>query len=100
MLDFRVLLHRLANDIKEEILNRMASPIGVNPRLGENTLLNGDIYKSVDVYPKDENTIVFEIADYYEYIVKGWKHTHRLPRYVSSVLYQYPEMGKEERHTH
>ena len=76
-MDIKAALTQLANDIKREILRRMSSDIGVNKRTGVNTLVGSDLYYSVDVYPKSDTTIVFQIADYYEYVVKGWKRTHR-----------------------
>lgn len=76
-MDIKAALTQLANDIKKEILRRMSSNVGVNGRTGRNTLVGSDLYYSVDVYPKSDTTIVFQIADYYEYVVKGWKRTHQ-----------------------
>lgn len=76
-MDIRAALQELADDIKNEILRRLRSDIGVNPRTGTNTLQGSQLEKSIDVYPRSEKTLVFQIADYYEYVVKGWKRTHR-----------------------
>lgn len=79
-------LQELANDIKEEIIRRMHSSIGVNPRTGENTLEGSRLEKSIEVYPEFEDTIIFEIADYYEYVVSGWRRTHRLEGTVDQFI--------------
>ena len=38
----------------------------------------------------DENSIEFQIADYYEYVVRGWKRTGRFPGtanlFISNIL--------------
>lgn len=72
-------LQELANEVKEEIIRRLHSPIAINPRTGTNTLIGSDLEKSIDVKAINDNTIVFEIADYYEYIVGGWRRTHNFP---------------------
>ena len=64
----------LADAIKKEVLRRMESNVGVNPRVGRNTLVDSDLYKSVDT-KANENTITFLIASHFEYVVKGWKRT-------------------------
>ena len=48
-MDIYAALNELADRIKQEILHRMESPIGINPRVGENTLVDSDLYRSVDV---------------------------------------------------
>ena len=64
----------LAEEIKAEVRRRMESEVGINQRVGRNTLVNSDLYKSVDTTVED-NTITFLIADHFEYVVKGWKRT-------------------------
>lgn len=76
-MDIRSALNELAEDIKKEILRRMSSDVGVNPRTGTNTLINSSLYHSVDVYPRSDKTIIFQIADYFLYVVRGWERTHR-----------------------
>lgn len=66
-------LRELAIDIKNEVLKRMESDIGINNKTGQNTLVGSDLYKSVDAKVTDDNTIAFEIADYYTYVVGGRK---------------------------
>lgn len=76
------LFKELADRIKAEVLKRMASSAGVNARTGTNTLIGSNLYKSVDTKVIDD-TIVFEIADYFEYVVRGrkagWKHRPHKP---------------------
>lgn len=71
-------LQELADRVKKEILRRLHSPIGINRRVGKNTLIGSELEASIDVRQADEDTIVFEIADHYEYVVlgrkAGWKN--------------------------
>lgn len=78
-MDIRNALQELADDVKKEIIRRMHSPIGVNPRVGRNTLIGSELEASVNVTAVSETTIVFEIADYYEYVVSGWRKTGNFP---------------------
>ena len=71
-------LAQLADDIKKEIMARIQKE-GYNPRAGRNTLIGSDLEKSVDVKVVSDNELVFEIADYYEFVVRGWKRTGRYP---------------------
>ena len=72
-------LQELADEIKKEILRRLRSPIGNNPRTGSNTLVGSRLEESIDVRAIGTTTIVFEIADYYEYVVSGWRRTGAFP---------------------
>ena len=78
-MDLHSALQELANNIKGEILKRMSSPIGINPRTGTNTLIDSDLYNSVDVSVVNDDTLVFSILQHYEYVVLGWKNTGRFP---------------------
>ena len=78
MIDARTALKQLAYEVKQEILRRIQQ-YGVNPRAGRNTLIGSDLEKSIVVEPRGENEIVFQIADYYEHIVLGWRRTGRYP---------------------
>lgn len=72
-------LLELAEQIKDEIISRLHSPVGINPRVGRNTLIGSELEKSIDVRPVGNEEIVFEIADYYQYIVTGWRRTGNYP---------------------
>lgn len=86
-MDIRAALTTLSNEIKREILRRMSSDIGINPRTHTNTLIGSSLYSSVDVYPRSDSAIVFQIADYYEFVVRGWAHTHRYSGTKQQFLY-------------
>ena len=70
MLDAKTALQQLAYDIKMEIMRRLHE-YGYNKRAGRNTLVGSDLEKSIEVKVTGENTLAFQIADYYEYIVRG-----------------------------
>lgn len=72
------MLQELADKIKNKILSDMSGNIGINKKVGRNTLINSDLMKSVSVEAIDENTIVFSIADYYENVVQGRKEGIKL----------------------
>lgn len=66
-------LKELADKVKNEILKRLHSSVGVNPRVGRNTLVGSELEQSIDVYASGDDTLVFVIADHYEYVVQGRK---------------------------
>ena len=74
-MNIKAALTELSEQIKNEILRRMASDIG-NNKDGVNTLVGSGLYHSVDVYPRSDTTIVFQIADYFLYVTRGWERTH------------------------
>lgn len=78
-MDIQKALKELAQQIKNEIIRRMDSDVGINPRTGTNTLTGSELQKSVDVKVVSENELVFEIADYFQYVVTGWKRTGNYP---------------------
>ena len=78
-MDLQKELKILAKQIENEIILRLHSPIGVNPRAGRNTLIGSELERSIKVDAVSDEMIVFQIADYYEYIVRGWKRTGRFP---------------------
>ena len=78
-MDIKEALQELAQAIKEEVIRRMDSEIGINPRTGKNTLKGSELQKSVEVNVVSETELVFQIADYYQYVVTGWKRTGSYP---------------------
>ena len=78
-MDLREALNDLAQMIKIEIIERLHSNLGVNQRAKGNTLIGSNLETSIDVRVTGENALVFQIADYYRYIVTGWKRTHSHP---------------------
>lgn len=87
MLKIRDALTELANEVKKEILRRMASDIGINKRTGTNTLVGSGLYYSVDVYPRSDTTLIFQIANYYQWVVTGWYRTKKGPGTFQEYLF-------------
>lgn len=89
-MDLRNALQELAKEIKDEIIRRLHSDVGINPRTGTNTLVGSNLESSIEVNATGDNEIVFKIADYYQYVVTGWKRTGRYPGtahfFVANVL--------------
>ncbi len=70
-------LQELANDVKT-ILERRINKFGYNYRASKNTLKGSELEKSIEVYP-DEYGISLQIADYWEFIARGWQRTGNYP---------------------
>lgn len=70
-------LMELAVAVKR-IINDRISKYGVNPKTGENTLEGSNLQKSIQV-TATEDGIVLQIADYWEFIARGWKRTGNYP---------------------
>lgn len=77
-MDLYKALQELANEITQEVIRRLRSPIGINPRTGDNTLIGSNLEESIDTYI-DNGDLVFKIADYYSYVVTGWRRTGNFP---------------------
>lgn len=78
-MDAREALQELADEVYAEIIRKLHSSIGVHDKTGENTLIGSKLEESIKLYPEDEDTIVFKIADYFNYIVKGRHHGMKEP---------------------
>lgn len=69
-------LQILADKIKQQVLSNLRSEKGVNQKTGQNTLIGSRLEKSIDTKVVGDDLIVFQIADYYTYVVggrrKGW----------------------------
>ena len=79
LMELQQALQELAKQVKEEIIRRLHSRVGINPRTGSNTLIGSNLERSIEVKAEDDTSIVFQIADYYEYIVSGWRRTGNFP---------------------
>lgn len=75
-MDVKSALKELADQIKSEVKRRMEGPVGVNVRAKKNTLKGSRLYESVETYVEGDDTIVFQIADYYTHVVGGWTRSH------------------------
>lgn len=58
----------------EKILAKRIDEYGYNVRAKENTLKGSDLEKSIEVRPL-ENGVALAIADYWEYVARGWHHS-------------------------
>ena len=72
-MDVRTALMELAEAVKR-IINDRINKYGVNPRAGKNTLQNSSLQSSINVTVQEEG-ITLQIADYWEFIARGWKRT-------------------------
>lgn len=83
-------LKELANSIENEILRRLRSHIGINPRTGTNTLEGSELERSIKVSTDNVDTVTLELADYYEYVVLGWRRTGRFPnttlQFINNIM--------------
>ena len=77
MVDINTALKQLAEDVKK-IVNERISRFGVNRRTGTNTLEGSNLQKTMEVRPTEDG-IVLQIADYWEFIARGWVRTGNYP---------------------
>lgn len=78
-MDTRARVHQALISLCEEVEQIVSDRIqkyGVNPKVGRNTLIGSDLEKSIEVRPTEDG-LEFAIADYFQYVVLGWKRTHR-----------------------
>lgn len=75
----REALQELADKVKKVILDRLRGPIGYNAGAEKNTLIGSNLEKSIDLYVRGEDEIVFTIADYFSYVF-GVRHKGLKPR--------------------
>lgn len=76
-MDVKTALMELAEAVKR-ILNDRISKYGINPKTGQNTLEGSELQKSIQV-TATEDGIALQIADYWEFIARGWKRTGNYP---------------------
>ena len=67
----------LAEAVKRLIADRI-NKYGVNHRIEKNTLKGSNLESSIEVTP-EEDGITLQIADYWEFIARGWKRTGNYP---------------------
>lgn len=67
----------LAEAVKR-LVNYRIQQYGINPKTGQNTLEGSNLQKSLNVVPTDDG-IVLQIADYWEFVSRGWKRTGNYP---------------------
>ena len=76
-MDLSTAFKELAEEVKSEVMRRVWEE-GVNPKTGTNTLIYSDLIKNMKVVPI-ENGIALQIADYWEFISRGWERTKNYP---------------------
>lgn len=76
-MDIKTALMELAEAVKR-ILNDRISKYGTNPKTGQNTLEGSELQKSIQV-TVTEDGIALQIADYWEFVARGWKQTGNYP---------------------
>ena len=86
-MDIKLALQELALAVKR-LVNARIKQYGINPKTGTNTLEGSELQKSLDVYSVEDG-IVLQIADYWEFISRGWERTGRYPgtmnRFVKNI---------------
>ena len=76
-MDVKTALMELAEAVKR-ILNDRIRAYGINPKTGQNTLEGSELQKSIQV-TVTEDGIALQIADYWEFVARGWKRTGNYP---------------------
>ena len=74
----------LAEEV-EKILTDRINKYGVNPKTSSNTLKGSNLEKSIEVIPQEDG-IALQIADYWEFVSRGWKRTHNYSGTFSRML--------------
>ena len=77
-------LKQLAEDVKSLVFSRIEK-FGTNPKTGTNTLSDSNLAHSIEVTTTDDG-IVLQIADYWEFISRGWKRTGNYPGTFSKFI--------------
>ena len=76
-MDIKTAMMELAEAVKR-ILNDRIRTYGINPKTGQNTLEGSELQKSIQV-TVTEDGIALQIADYWEFVARGWKRTGNYP---------------------
>ena len=83
-MDLSTALKELADKVREIVELRIRR-YGVNPRTGTNTLQGSDLEKSIEISPTEDG-IVLQIADYWEFVSRGWERTGNYPNTFSKFV--------------
>lgn len=76
-MDIQTAFQELALAVKR-IVNDRIRRYGINPKVGKNTLEGSELQKSLQVNATDDG-IELQIANYWEFVSRGWKRTHNYP---------------------
>ena len=83
-MDVRTAFQELALAVKR-LINDRISKYGINPKTGTNTLQGSELEKSIQVNVVDDG-IALQIADYWEFVSRGWERTGRYPGTMSRFI--------------
>ena len=83
-MDIKQALTELAEVVKRLIAYRIRQ-YGINPKTSTNTLQGSELEKSIEVNVLD-NGIALQIADYWEFVSRGWERTGRYPNTMSQFI--------------
>lgn len=83
-MDIQFAFMELAEAVKR-IVNDRIRRYGVNEKTGTNTLEDSNLQRSLEVTPTEDG-IVLQIADYWEFIARGWKRTGNYPNTFSKFV--------------
>lgn len=83
-MDIQFAFMELAEAVKRMVNDRIRR-YGVNEKTGSNTLENSNLQRSLQVTPTEDG-IVLQIADYWEFVSRGWKRTGNYPGTFSKFV--------------
>lgn len=69
----------------EKILTERIAKYGINEKVGNNTLQGSNLEKSIEVIPQEDG-LSLKIADYWEFIARGWKRTGNYPNTMAQFI--------------
>ena len=75
--DLKFAFQELAVAVKR-IVNERIKRYGINPKVGKNTLEGSNLQQSIQV-SVEEYGIALQIADYWEFVSRGWERTGNYP---------------------
>ena len=81
MLNIASIVMEFSKDIMSLVRMVMESNVGINAKVGVNTLTNSDIYKALSVKATNDGDLVFDIIlnDYIQYIESGRRKGAKFP---------------------
>ena len=75
------IMQEFGNDIAKLVRMVMESNVGINGKVGKNTLKDSDIYRELSVYATSDGDLVMDIMlnDYIQYIENGRRKGAKMP---------------------
>lgn len=83
-MDIQFAFMELAEAVKRMVNDRIRR-YGINEKTGSNTLENSNLQRSLQVTPTEDG-IVLQIADYWEFVSRGWARTGNYPGTFSKFV--------------